>query len=135
MLVNLITYICLFLYFKDEDIASDVPVDFSEYLMPVLRDAVGSGVESTLEDLDENAGESSDIIEKLKSVAQKYMQEDILDEAKDINDPALIRARAARSKAAKMKAAQPKKSVNPNYKAVKNATKIKARLKKKTSRY
>lgn len=40
-------------------------------------------------------------------------------EAMDINDPVLMKARAA-----KMKANQPKKSINPNYKAVKNASKI-----------
>ena len=37
----------------------------------------------------------------------------------DINDPVLMKMRAA-----KMKANQPKKSINPNYKAVKNASKI-----------
>ena len=37
----------------------------------------------------------------------------------DINDPILVKMRAA-----KMKANQPKKSINPNYKAVKNASKI-----------
>jgi hypothetical protein len=40
-------------------------------------------------------------------------------EEMDINDPVLMKARAA-----KMKANQPKKSINPNYKAVKNASKI-----------
>ena len=40
-------------------------------------------------------------------------------EEMDINDPVLIKMRAA-----KMKANQPKKSINPNYKAVKNASKI-----------
>jgi len=40
-------------------------------------------------------------------------------EEMDINDPVLMKARAA-----KMKANQPKKSTNPNYKAVKNASKI-----------
>ena len=42
-----------------------------------------------------------------------------MSEAMDINDPVLMKARAA-----KMKANQPKKSTNPNYKAVKNASKI-----------
>ena len=40
-------------------------------------------------------------------------------EEMDINDPVLVKARAA-----KMKANQPKKSINPNFKAVKNASKI-----------
>ena len=45
------------------------------------------------------------------------MNEDINE--MDINDPILVKMRAA-----KMKANQPKKSINPNYKAVKNASKI-----------
>ena len=40
-------------------------------------------------------------------------------EAMDMNDPVLMKMRAA-----KMKANQPKKSTNPNYKSVKNASKI-----------
>jgi len=42
-------------------------------------------------------------------------------EEMDMNDPILMKARAA-----KMKADQPKKSINPNYAAVKNATKLAA---------
>ena len=42
-------------------------------------------------------------------------------EEMDMNDPVLMKARAA-----KMKADQPKKSINPNYAAVKNATKLAA---------
>jgi hypothetical protein len=42
----------------------------------------------------------------------------------DMNDPVLMKMRAAKDKVAKMKANQPKKSINPNYQAVKNASKI-----------
>ncbi len=48
-----------------------------------------------------------------------------LEEAIDVNDPALAAFRAQMA-ARKKKAAEPKKSINPNYAAVKNADKIRA---------
>ena len=50
----------------------------------------------------------------------------MLEEEMDINDPFLVRMRADKMKREKeANAPKPKKSINPNYKAIKNASKIK----------
>ena len=69
-------------------------------------------------------------VENGKRVGRKtglvgFIKMDKVEEAIDVNDPALARFRAQMA-ARKKKAAEPKKSINPNYAAVKNADKIRA---------
>jgi len=99
-----------------------------------IMDAAESAVDFYWDDWDEYQTDRDGLI---MSAAQRYARQyhpefmamaskmmEPIDEM-DINDPVLMKMRAA-----KMKINQPKKSINPNYAAVKNASKIDA-LKKK----